>query len=102
MLLLVLPMTIGTNLVFGETRFRLPLHLLRCTTCSFGPAHDNVMHAPKRTLWNSVAVRLLPPAGLSRRGLLMIGRAVLVCPLTVEPRRLELLTSSLQRRRSTS
>src|SRR5712692_1647934 len=75
MLLLVLPMTIGTNLVFGETRFRLPLHLLRCTTCSFGPAHDNVMHAPKRTRWKSVVIRLLPPAGLSRRGLLMIGRS---------------------------
>jgi len=49
---------------FGETRFRLPLHLLRCTICSFGPAHDKkVVRAPEGTPWKLVVVRLLPPAG---------------------------------------
>src|SRR5947209_805238 len=108
-------LTIGTNFAIGETRFRLPLHLLRFTVRSSpGTAQRR---ARARTHDHS-------EAGCTRAGLLAVVEIVL-CRRTfddtspsslaraceharprllglVEPRRFELLTFSLQRRRSTS
>ena len=93
-------LTIGTNFAIGETRFRLPLHLLRFTVRSSpGTAQRR---ARARTHDHS-------EAGYTRAGLLAIDiaarrRNLHDTPTTwaVEPRRFELLTFSLQRRRSTS
>ena len=93
-------LTIGTNFAIGETRFRLPLHLLRFTVRSSpGTAQRR---ARARTHDHS-------EAGYTRAGLLVgacddAGRIFHDTPATgaVEPRRFELLTFSLQRRRSTS
>src|SRR5206468_5675680 len=94
-------LTIGTNFAIGETRFRLPLHLLRFTVRSSpGTAqgrarartHDHSEAGCTRTGLLAVV------ASLRAGGFSMIRRQT----LTVEPRRFELLTFSLQRRRSTS
>ena len=93
-------LTIGTNFAIGETRFRLPLHLLRFTVRSSpGTAQRR---ARARTHDHSEAgctrTGLLAWTSLRAGGFSMIRRHT----LTVEPRRFELLTFSLQRRRSTS
>jgi hypothetical protein len=93
-------LTIGTNFAIGETRFRLPLHLLRFTVhSSTGTAQRR---ARARTHDHS-------EAGFSRAGLLAVDIAASrrrtsndTPSVSVEPRRFELLTFSLQRRRSTS
>src|SRR5437773_11495706 len=93
-------LTIGTNFAIGETRFRLPLHLLRFTVRSRPRTAQR--RARARTHDHS-------EAGYTRTGLLvgscMTRRRTFHDTRTtvaVEPRRFELLTFSLQRRRSTS
>src|SRR5437870_445261 len=93
-------LTIGTNFAIGETRFRLPLHLLRFTVRSSSRAARRRARARAHSR---------SEAGCTRSGLLAVvthscRRTSDDTPTvdTVEPRRFELLTFSLQRRRSTS
>src|SRR5690348_1246413 len=98
---------------FGETRIRLPLHLLRCTTRSFERAHGHTCTcAGSNKPVEAGCDRLRPPAGeipartsnhtSKTRWSARLGLPDALLVVLVEPRRLELLTSSLQRRRSTS
>src|SRR5256886_8887542 len=94
-------LTIGTNFAIGETRFRLPLHLLRFTVRSSSRAAQNTCTGSSAQSFGSWLYAAWPPRRVyasSRR------RTSNDTPTgdAVEPRRFELLTFSLQRRRSTS
>ena len=87
------------DFAFGETRIRLPLHLLRCTTRSFESVRERARTCTgsnKRLGTLGVIAFALQPATAGATSDDTRSRD------SVEPRRLELLTSSLQRRRSTS
>src|SRR3989442_7155335 len=94
-------LTIGTNFAIGETRFRLPLHLLRFTVCSFAFAHEPWACADANAQFlGSWLYAVWPPRSAQR--VTHAGGLLMIRPRAVEPRRFELLTFSLQRRRSTS
>src|SRR2546423_9166027 len=90
-------LTIGTNFAIGETRFRLPLHLLRFTVhSSLGTAQRR---AQARTHDHSEAgctrAGLLAWTSLRAGGFSMIRRQA----VAVEARRLEIPALSLPKRR---
>ena len=94
-------LTIGTNFAIGETRFRLPLHLLRFTVRSSSRAAQKTCPGSSAQSIGSWLYAVWPP----RRGNASSCRRTsddTPTVDTVEPRRFELLTFSLQRRRSTS
>ena len=98
--------TIGTISLLAKLAFCLPLHLLRCTTCSFERAHGHHVNMRGLEQTNEAVSDLLrPPAGeIPARTWNHTAKPPhsATSDAAVEPRRLELLTSSLQRRRSTS
>jgi ABC-type arginine/histidine transport system permease subunit len=56
------------DFALGETRIRLPLHLLRCTTRSFESARERThVHGLEQTPWNfGVIAFALQPAAYRR------------------------------------
>ena len=98
--------TIGTISLLAKLAICLPLHLLRCTTRSFELARDQTCAcAGSNKPVDPGCDRLCPPTGV-QPARTTNHRPFPACSphpaRSVEPRRLELLTSALQRRRSTS
>ena len=95
--------TIGTISLLAKLAICLPLHLLRCTTRSFELAREQTRACAGSNKPVKASVdRLRPPAGgIPARTTNHTAKRPMLA-IRVEPRRLELLTSALQRRRSTN